>query len=115
MKKLPENDPARLTHMREAAEKAIAFAKEKTREDFEADEVLQLALVRLIEIIGEAASQVTEGTRLEHPDIAWQDIVGMRNRVIHGYFDVSPEIIWNTLTLDIPDLLSKLPRDSSSQ
>lgn len=108
MKKSVEIDPTRMRHMLEAAQKIRAFTEGKTRAEFEADEVLSLAVVRLIEIIGEAASQVTDTTRARHPQFEWQDIVGMRNRVIHGYFQIARDIIWNTINDDIPTLITQL-------
>jgi len=81
MKKNPENDALRLRPMLEAAQKARQFVEGKTRTSLENDEQLQFALVRAIEIIGEAGSQVTEEFQREHPQIPWRNVIGMRNRL----------------------------------
>ena len=108
MKKHPENDPLRLRHMLEAAQKTQQFIVGKSRTDLADDEMLMLALVRLLEIIGEAATHVSDETRTAHPEIPWPDIAGMRNRVIHGYFDIELDIVWDTITLNIPLLIEQL-------
>jgi uncharacterized protein with HEPN domain len=84
------NDPdrVRLRHMLDASREAIHFGSGKTSADLAQDRLLALALVRCIEIVGEAASKVGSGTRLQIPDLPWSDIVGMRNRLIHAYFDM---------------------------
>jgi uncharacterized protein with HEPN domain len=94
--------------MLEAARKAIAFGHGKSRSDLDADEQLALALVRLLEIMGEAARQVEAATRAAHPEIPWREIAGTRDRLIHGYFDVDLDIVWNILTRDLPALVSSL-------
>jgi uncharacterized protein with HEPN domain len=101
-------DRTRLQHMRDAAREAIAFASGRTRADLDGDRLLQLALTRLIEIIGEAASQVSGDVRQRHPDIPWPRIVGMRNRLISAYFDVNLDIVWDTITLELPLLVAQI-------
>jgi uncharacterized protein with HEPN domain len=108
MKKSSENDQARLQHMLDAAQKIQQFSAGKTYEELESDEVLTLAVIRLIEIVGEAASQLTDEFRVMHPEVPWQDIIGMRNRVIHGYFAIALKIIWDTVSNDIPELVAML-------
>lgn len=73
-----------------------------------AERVLALALVKCIEIIGEAASKVSSGTRLELPEIPWADIVGMRNRLIHAYYEIDFQRVYDTVTTDLPPLISAL-------
>jgi uncharacterized protein with HEPN domain len=70
--------------------------------------VLTLAIVRLIEIVGEAAANVSPERREEFPDIPWSEIIGMRNRVVHAYFDVNFNIVWNTVTYNLPSLIAQL-------
>ena len=101
-------DLIRLRHMFEAAQEAAGFADGKTRTDLDTDRKLVLALVQLLEIIGEAASKVSEQCREEYPQIDWLDAVGMRNRLIHAYFDVSLTIVWRTIKEDLPPLISLL-------
>ena len=81
-------DKIRLTHMLDAAQKAVEFGKGKNEAVLAKDEKLTLAIVRLLEIVGEAAKNVSEETRNQSLDIPWKDIAGTRDRLIHGYFDV---------------------------
>lgn len=105
---LPDEDHIRLQHMLEAARKAIGLGAGRARKDLDSDEQLSLALQRLIEILGEAANKVTDETRSQTPDIPWHQIRGMRNRLIHAYFDVNLEILWNTVAEDLPPLVASL-------
>jgi uncharacterized protein with HEPN domain len=66
--------------------------------------MLLLSLVKCVEILGEAASRVTEATRESLPEIPWRDIISMRNRLIHGYFDIDTTIVWKTVTMELPPL-----------
>lgn len=72
------------------------------------DEQLQVALVRAIEILGEAASKLSQDFRDEHSEIPWTLIIGMRNRLVHAYFDVDNDILWTTATVSLPELTIKL-------
>jgi uncharacterized protein with HEPN domain len=90
--------------MRDAAREAIGFATGRTREDLETDRQLLLAIVKDVEIVGEAASRLGEGFRTQHPELPGKAIVAMRNRLVHAYFDVDREIVWNTVTADLPFL-----------
>lgn len=94
--------------MIEAAETACGFVSGKQRGDLDADRMLVFALVRAIEIVGEAASRVSEPTREAAADIPWPLIVSMRNRLIHAYFDVDHEVVWKTATEELPQLLPRL-------
>jgi len=104
------DDAVRLQHMLDAAWEACAFAREKVREDLESDRQLTLALVKDIEIIGEAASRVSAETRTAHPSLPWLESVAMRNRLIHGYFDINLDIVWSTVSDELPPLIAKLER-----
>ena len=79
--------------MLDASKKAVEFCAGKTEADLAKDEMLTLAVVRLVEIIGEAAKNVSVDTRNSHPSIPWKEISGTRDRLIHGYFDVDLEIL----------------------
>ena len=72
------------------------------------DRMLLLAIVRNLEIIGEAASQVSREFRERQSGLPWADVIGMRNRLIHAYFDVDPDIVWDTATKDLPLLVDEL-------
>lgn len=102
------DDVIRMRHMAEAALEAIQFAAGRTRKDLEIDRMLVRALTKDVEIVGEAAARVTPETRLANPSIPWQSIVTMRNRLIHGYFDIDLDTVWSTVTDDLPPLLSAL-------
>jgi len=82
-----ETDRGRLEHMYDAARFAYGYARERGRRDFDQDLTLALAVVKLIEIIGEAASRVSADGRAALPEIGWDDIIGMRHRLIHAYYD----------------------------
>ena len=103
-----ENDQIRLRHMLDAAHTAMRLAQGRTRHDLDADEGLMLSLVKSIEVIGEAASKVREATRQQCPMIPWPQIVAMRNRLVHVYFDINLEILWQTVQEDIPGLIAQL-------
>lgn len=102
------SDRIRLQHMLNAANDAISFSNGRTKTDLDTDRMYTLSLVKCIEIIGEAAGRVTSETRQSVPNIPWSDIRGMRNRLIHVYYDVNHEILWQTLKQDVPPLISTL-------
>ncbi len=91
-----------------AAETARDFISGRTRRDLDTDLMLVFALVRAIEIVGEAASRVSAATRQVTADIPWTLIVSMRNRLIHGYSDINHEVVWKTAMEELPELLPKL-------
>jgi len=108
-----QHDLIRLRHMRAAAKEAMEFAAGKTRMDLEKDRLHMLAIIKSIEIIGEAAAKVTETFKTENSNIPWNDIINMRNRLIHAYFDVNLDIVWQTVKTDLSDITftaSLLPR-----
>ena len=105
-----KDDEIRLRHMLDAAREAVGFARRRTRGDLDEDRQLLLALLKDVEIVGEAAMQVTEPTRQRLPEIPWARIVGMRNRLVHAYFDINLDIVWNTVQGDLPELISLLER-----
>lgn len=103
-----KDDSVRLFHMLEAAREALSFVESKTRASLNTDRKLALALVKDGEIIGEAAANVTSERRGGLPEIPWNKIIGMRNRLIHAYFDIDLDVLWKTITEDIPPLISSL-------
>jgi len=107
---MQKNDLMRLHHMLDAVKEAVSFAQNKTRIDLNTDRKLALALVKSIEIMGEAAAKVTKECRDELPQIPWLSIIGMRNRLIHAYFDINLDILWKTVTEDLPPLIAELQK-----
>jgi uncharacterized protein with HEPN domain len=105
---LPEADRVRITHMLWEAQQGVAFMEGRSRSDLLDDALLNHAVVRAIEIVGEAAAQVTRETRDALPRIPWSDIIGMRNRVIHAYHAVNLDVVWKTVTEDLPSLIETL-------
>jgi uncharacterized protein with HEPN domain len=101
-------DRVRLRHMVEAGESAVQFVAGHQRADLDEDRMLLFALVRAIEVLGEAASKISEETQATHAGIPWRAIIGMRNRLIHAYFEINTEIVWQTVTQEIPALLPPL-------
>lgn len=102
------DDRWRLTHMVEAAEQALGFVEGRDRVDLATDPMLLLALTRAVEIVGEAASKVSEAGREEVASLQWPQIIGMRNRLVHAYFDINPDILWDTVQLALPPMLAQL-------
>ncbi len=97
-----------MRHMLEAAAEARSFASGATHDSLKQDRKLALALVRCIEIIGEAAAKVSDECRRECPAIPWASIIAMRNRLIHAYFDIDLDRVWDTIQDDLPPLVAEL-------
>ncbi len=106
----PLKDKDRIRHMLEAALKAAEFSRGHKRSDLEKDEKLALSLIHLLEILGEAAGKVSAGFRQNHPQIHWNQVSGIRNRLIHGYFDIDLDIVWQTVTARLPGLIRELKK-----
>ncbi len=87
--------------MLDAAQRAMRMAAGHSVEDLETHDTLSLALQRLIEIVGEAAKRISQETRENHPSIAWSQAAGMRDRIIHRYYDVNLQIVWDTIVDDL--------------
>jgi uncharacterized protein with HEPN domain len=105
-----EDDLIRLRHMLDAAREASAFATGKTRQSLDEDRGLTLILIQEITSIGEAASRVSPECAAQYPEIPWAAIVGMRNRLIHAYFAIDLDIVWNTVSIRLPELIATLGR-----
>ncbi len=103
-------DTVRLRHILDAAQEALGFVKDRRRDDFEKDRILVLALIKEVEIIGEAASRISAGMKARHPQIPWAMITGMRNHLIHVYFDIDFDLLWKTITEDLPPLASEIEK-----
>lgn len=96
--------------MHDAAESALRFVQGRSREDLDRDEMLLFALVRAVEVIGEAATKVSPDGRGAMADVRWAAIVGMRHRLIHAYFDVDRDVLWSTLCVELPGLKARISK-----
>lgn len=101
-------DRIRLTHMVESARRALRIASGLTAASLAADEVRLLAVVKSIEIIGEASTKVSQATQERLPAIDWLGVRQMRNRLIHGYDSIDPARVWDALSIDVPPLIEAL-------
>ena len=111
---MPPDDDVRLRHLVDAAERAIQFTADRTRSDLDTDEMLTLALTKLVEIVGEAAKQVSSGTKELHPEVPWSAAARMRDRLVHHYFNIDLDVLWSTVQDDLPALLALIPRTDSA-
>ena len=102
------DDLIRLFHMRDAACEALSFIEGKSRTDLNTNRMLVLSLVKDIEIIGEAAVKISKETVGQLSQIPWAEIIGMRNRLIHAYFEVDLDVLWKTAIEDVPSLIEEL-------
>lgn len=97
----------RLRDILEAVEKVEKYAS-RGREIFERDELVQTWIVHHLQIIGEAAARLSDGFREAHTDVQWKQIIGMRNILVHGYFEIDPEIVWSAVEKHLPDLKRRI-------
>ncbi len=102
------DDRIRLLHMLDAAHEAVGFVRHRHRGDLDQDRQLVWALVKAIEIIGEAAYQLSLDARAEVDGVPWDRIIGMRHRLVHAYFDINLDILWKTVQEGLPPLIAKL-------
>ena len=103
-----KRDDAFLLDMLISARDAVTFIDGLTVERFRASRMHQLAVLKALETVGEAAARLSEKTKAVHPDIPWREIIGMRNRLVHGYFEVDLEKVWDTVREDLPPLIASL-------
>jgi uncharacterized protein with HEPN domain len=104
------DDWVSLRHMLDHAREACGMVQGRNRSDLPTDRSLELSLTRLIEIIGEAATRVSDSTKEKHGEIPWKNIVGMRNRLIHGYDRVDLDVLWDTVEINLPPLIRHLQK-----
>jgi uncharacterized protein with HEPN domain len=104
------DEDSRLRHMYDHAAEALGMIAGKNRQDLDADRMLNLALVRLLEIVGEAATHISEDTRAAIANVPWPQIVGLRNRLIHGYDRVDLDVLWKIVQQDLPALVAELAK-----
>lgn len=110
-----QRDAAYLRDILEAARLALTYLGNVDRESFAQDTQLQDAVLRRLEIIGEAARRVSENARRAHPEIPWQLMIGMRNQIIHMYDGVDMDVVWGTVQEDLPVLLEALQKFAELQ
>ncbi|MFN7984397.1 MAG: HepT-like ribonuclease domain-containing protein [Vicinamibacterales bacterium] len=105
---MPSRDLVYVGHMLDMARKAVGKTQGISRETFDGDENLRLALIHLIQVIGEAARQVSRPFADRHPEIPWAEIIGMRHKVVHDYLGVDEDIVWAVVSQDLPTLVFAL-------
>ena len=105
---MSRDDTAYLLDMLVAARDALAFAEGMSYDEFARDRRTQFAVLKAVEIVGEAAEHVSAATKKAHPAIPWRAIVGMRNRLVHAYFDIDLPLVWDTVCDDLPALIARL-------
>jgi len=99
-----------LKHMRDYATEAWQLASGRCRADLDADRTFMLATSRLLEMMGEAATRLSDTTRLQNPDIPWKEAIGLRHHLVHGYDKVNLDMIWEVLSVDLPPLIASLDK-----
>ena len=107
---MQHKDLARLKHMLDSANAALSFIKGRLRKDLDIDRQLLSALIRELEILGEAANHTSQDTQLKLTQIPWKQIISMRNRLIHAYFDINKDIVWNTVQKILPNFCQSLDK-----
>jgi Uncharacterized conserved protein len=107
---MQRDDSVYLKHIRDAILKIEGYTKRVSASSFQKNTLIQDAVIRQIEIIGEATKRISEQTRIEYQDIPWDDIAGMRDKLIHDYFGVDIEKVWLTVLKDIPTLKKQISR-----
>ena len=101
-------DKGRLEHILQAIDKVFEFSSGVKREDFQKDSILYFAIVKNIEIIGEASYMLSLEFKESHPDTDWQVIIAMRHFLVHGYYQVDPEEVWNVIEQDLQPLKDQI-------
>jgi uncharacterized protein with HEPN domain len=94
--------------MRDHAAEAVENVRGRSRDDFDSDRMFALAMVKLVEIIGEAAGRVSTAMRDSHPSIPWKQIIGTRHRLVHGYDQIDYDILWKIVSVELPGILEQL-------
>jgi uncharacterized protein with HEPN domain len=108
-----EEDLVYIGHMLDMVRKAIAGIGTGNRAEYDADDMLRMGLTHLVQVIGEAARKVSPEFQLEHPEIPWRQIIGMRHRIVHDYLRVDEDVLWEVVKNDLPALLLHLEKISS--
>lgn len=109
------DDRILLQDMLDYARSATNFISGHVRQDLDSDQLLLLGLIRALEVIGEAASQVSRTKRTSLGTLPWREMIGMRNRLIHAYAAIDPDMVWYTVTNSLPPLIADLERILASE
>jgi uncharacterized protein with HEPN domain len=105
---MPKDDWVYVGHMLDMSLQARDILSEKDRTAFDQEIVLRLALTHLIQVIGEAAQQVSQEFQALHPQVPWREIIGMRHRIVHDYLNVDEDVVWEVVQQDLPRLVTIL-------
>jgi uncharacterized protein with HEPN domain len=106
---MTRHDPmVAVRHMLDHAREAVEMVRGRSRRDVDTDRQFSLALVRLMEVVGEAATRVPDEFRSRYPEVLWRQVAGLRNRLIHAYDEVDFDILWAVVTQDLPALIAQL-------
>ena len=107
---MPRDDRLTLAQMQDAARRLSSLAREHGRAGFDEDDVVRLAMLHLIQRLGEAASRLSAEYRATHAEFPWAEMIGLRNRIVHAYEDIDPEIVWHVASVDIEPVIAALDR-----
>lgn len=103
-----KDDAVYVEHMLDAVETIETYTEDQTADTFRGNPLVQDAVIRQLEILGEAAKRLSSATRDQFDDVPWRDITGMRDKLIHGYFGVDVDVVWKTVREDVPELKHQL-------
>ena len=104
-------DTSRLIHIHQALNKIEEFMNGKNMNDLDGESVLFFAVVKNLEIIGEASNLLTEEFRRGHPEVPWRDLIKLRHVLVHGYYTINPRTVYEIITEDLPAIKVKIPRE----
>ena len=107
---MPKGEEVYAGHMLDTARLALTKTQGKTRDDYDKDENLRLALTYLVQTLGEAARRTSSTFRDAHSEIPWSRVIGMRSKIVHDYLDVDYDIVWDVVTIELPGLIRALEK-----
>ena len=108
-----QDDRLRLQHMFDAINEILSFIKGKEQKELDENRMLSLAIVKLLEIIGEASKKLSKSFKDNHPNIPWRKMTGLRDIIIHHYYELDDDIIWNVIQDELPRIEEELSEDDS--